>query len=58
MDEYEIEEHLCYTCAKAESGTCSIYEDLVKIVEDHFNYVKIMFHIPECEYYISDEKQE
>jgi hypothetical protein len=51
----EEDVHLCYDCVKAEAGTCKIYEGLTKIIDDHFDYTKILFQIPECEYFVPED---
>jgi hypothetical protein len=44
--------HLCYDCAKAEAGTCPIYEGITQIIDEHFDMAKVIFQVPECEYFL------
>lgn len=47
--------HLCWDCKKAGiPGTCNIYESLTNIIEENFDNVKILFSIPECEFFEED----
>ena len=47
--------HLCYDCVKAEASICRIYEGITKIIDDNFDMTKIMFQIPECEYFVPED---
>ena len=47
--------HLCYDCVLAEAGTCKIYENITKIIDDNFHITKILFQIPECEDFVPED---
>ncbi|MHA2104911.1 MAG: hypothetical protein ACW981_15900 [Candidatus Hodarchaeales archaeon] len=40
---------------KAEASICKIYEGITKIIDDNFDMIKIMFQIPECEYFVPED---
>jgi len=47
--------HLCWDCAKAADGSCDIYEGITKIIDTYFDETKILFNIPECEFFIPEK---
>lgn len=46
--------HLCYDCIKAETETCPIYEGITAIIDKYFDDAKIIFQVPECEFFVAD----
>lgn len=48
------EVHLCWDCVKAADGSCPIYEGMTRIIEDYFEETKILFQVPECEFFLPE----
>ena len=49
------EKHLCWDCSKALDFSCSVYEQITKIIDDNFEVKKIYFQIKECDEYIPEK---
>jgi hypothetical protein len=52
-DKNEI--HLCWDCVKAADESCSIYEGITEIINEYFEEVKIIFNVPECEFFLPEK---
>lgn len=49
------EKHLCWDCIKATDYSCTVYDEITRIIDDNFEEKKIYFQIKECNEY-SPEK--
>ena len=47
--------HLCWDCVKAADASCPIYEGIIGIIEEYFEETKILFKIPECDFFIPEK---
>ncbi len=53
--EYTYEaDHLCWSCVKARDENCSIYNSLIRIIEEHEADTEIGFFISRCKHYQKD----
>ena len=49
--------HLCWDCINARiPNSCDIYESITGIIENNFDEIKIIFNIPECNYFEEDKQ--